>query len=85
MRGSCQCRVAVFEPLGLPENTEVKVVIMPIERAADAETPENILAIRPKSPKITPEQFDALVKKHAVSVGTLTPDFSREDIYRDHD
>jgi hypothetical protein len=29
--------------------------------------------------------LDALIEKYSVSVGSLPPDFSREDIYSDHD
>jgi hypothetical protein len=74
-------------PLGLPENTEVNVVIVPIESGSvrQSEQQSDISAIRPKSPKITPEEFDAIIAKYSVSVGSLPPDFSREDIYSDHD
>jgi hypothetical protein len=76
-------------PLDLPNNTPVHVrvvaktgVFPPIPFPT---TREEILAIRPKSPRITVEQFDELIKKHSVSVGSLPADFSREDIYSDHD
>jgi hypothetical protein len=76
-------------PLNLPENTPVRVRVVP-KPASSASAPvpktrEEILAIRPKAPRITPEEFDALIKKHSVSVGSLPVDFSREDIYSDHD
>lgn len=79
------------QPLGLPENTEVQVTIVPLTETAKVkdeiakERESDIAAIRPKSPKITSEEFRALIAKHAVRVGTLPPDFSREDIYSDHD
>jgi hypothetical protein len=75
------------QPLGLPENTEVQVTIIPVANPAGHPTGEepDIVPFRPKSPKITPEEFRALVDKYSVSVGTLPPDFSREDIYSDHD
>jgi hypothetical protein len=75
------------QPLALPENTEVDVVIVPIAKTSGgpAAKEPDIAAIRPKSPKMTPEEFRALIAKNAVSVGTLPPDFSREDIYSDHD
>ena len=72
------------QPLQLPENTPVHVVVTP-KTAGQPLSREEILARRPKSPRITPEEFDALIKKHGVSVGSLPPDFSREDIYSDHD
>jgi hypothetical protein len=48
-------------------------------------TREEVLAIRPKSPRFTAKELDALIKKYSVSVGSLPVDFSREDIYSDHD
>ncbi|HEX6962995.1 MAG TPA: hypothetical protein VF175_14090 [Lacipirellula sp.] len=80
------------QPLPLPENTPVRVVVVP--KTTDAGQPlptpfpttqEEVLAIRPKSPRFTPEELDALIEKHHVSVGSLPADFSRADIYSDHD
>ena len=76
-------------PLNLPENTPVRVRVI-TEPAVFPPSPfpttrEEVLAIRPKSPRITPEEFDAIIKKNSVSVGSLPIDFSREDIYSDHD
>ena len=73
------------QPLGLPDNTEVNVVVMPVVKAAEPLSREEIIAMRPSSPKITPEEFDALLDKYSVSVGSLPADFSREDIYQDDD
>jgi hypothetical protein len=75
------------QPLGLPENTEVQVTIVPVAGSTDQAVVEqpDIAAIRPKSPRITPEEFEAILAKHCVSIGSLPPDFSREDIYQDHD
>jgi hypothetical protein len=77
------------QPLNLPDNTPVHVRVVP---KAEGFFPdpfptkrEEVLAIRPKSPRITPEEFQALVEKYSVSVGSLPVDFSREDIYSDHD
>jgi hypothetical protein len=79
------------QPLPLPENTPVRVVVVP-KTAATVTPPspfpttrEDILAIRPKSPRFTPEELDALIDKNHVSVGSLPSDFSRADIYSDHD
>lgn len=71
-------------PLNLPENTPVRVRLVP-KPDPFPKTREEIIAIRPKSPRITPEEFDEIIKKHSVSVGSLPADFSREDIYSDHD
>jgi hypothetical protein len=82
-------------PLALPENTPVRVVVVEKDAASTSDKPrvvstkgltrEQIIALRPKSPKLTPEEFDAIIDKYSVSVGSLPPDFSREDIYSDHD
>lgn len=72
------------EPLDLPNNTPVSVVV-PVAKPAAKLTKEEIIAMRPKAPKISVEEFHALLDKYAVSVGGLPVDFSREDIYSDHD
>lgn len=71
-------------PLNLPDNTPIRVLVLP-KPTPFPTTREEILAIRPKSPRFTGEQLDALLEKHSVSVGSLPADFSREDIYSDHD
>jgi hypothetical protein len=73
------------QPLSLPENTPAQVVVAAQPAEQEKLSREEIIAMRPKSPKITPEEFEALIKKHSVSVGSLPPDFSRADIYSDHD
>lgn len=77
------------EPLHLAENTPVRVVAVPKTEVFPPmpfpTSREEVLAIRPKSPQITPEEFDAIVAKYSVSVGSLPEDFSRADIYSDHD
>jgi hypothetical protein len=76
-------------PLGLPENTPVRVHVVP-QPAGFLPDPfptsrEEVIALRPQSPRITVEEFNALIDKYSVSVGTLPEDFSRADIYNDHD
>lgn len=83
------------QPLALPENTPVHVVVVEKDTATPGGKPrvvstkgltrEQIIALRPKSPKLTPEEFDAIIEKHSISAPSLPPDFSREDIYSDHD
>ena len=83
------------QPLALPDNTPVHVVIVEKDSAVPGANSrglslrglsrDEIIALRPKSPKLTPEEFDAIIDKYSVSVGSLPPDFSREDIYSDHD
>ena len=71
-------------PLNLPDNTPLRVRVLS-KLVPFPTTPEEIRAIRPKAPRFTGEQLDALLAKHSVSVGSLPADFSREDIYSDHD
>ena len=76
-------------PLNLPENTPVRVRVVP-KPAGFWPDPfptkrEEVLAIRPKSPRITSEEFRARIAKYAVKAPGLPIDFSREDIYSDHD
>jgi hypothetical protein len=83
------------QPLALPDNTPVHVVVVENDTSSPRDKPravslkgltrEEIIAMRPKSPKFTSEELDALIEKYSVSVGSLPPDFSREDIYSDHD
>lgn len=70
-------------PISLPENTRVEVRL-PTE-ARKLRTPEEMLAARPQSPRFTSEELRERIAKFGVRVGTLPPDFSREDIYSDHD
>ena len=76
-------------PLNLPNNTPVRAHVVPKTEGffpvPFPTTREGVLAIRPKSPRITPEKFKELVEKYSVSVGSLPVDLSREDIYTDHD
>jgi hypothetical protein len=72
------------QPLALPNNTPLHVVVVPRTPGRQMSRDE-IEAIRPKSPRFTSEELRQRLQKHAVSVGTLPPDFSREDIYSDHD
>lgn len=70
-------------PLNLPNNTPVRVrVLSPAGTELSAKEDK---VVPPKSPRITSEEFRARIAKYAVRVGTLPPDFSREDIYSDHD
>ena len=88
------------QPLALPENTPVRVVIVEKDAASSGNNPrvvstqgqstkgltrEQIIALRPKVPRFTGDELRERIAKHAVSVGSLPPDFSREDIYSDHD
>jgi predicted DNA-binding antitoxin AbrB/MazE fold protein len=72
------------QPLDLPNDTPVSVVVPAVKPPA-ALTREDIIAKRPKTPKISVEEFRERLEKYAVHVGSLPPDFSREDIYSDHD
>jgi hypothetical protein len=71
-------------PLNLPNNTPVRVHVEP-KVAAVPTSRDQILAKRPKSPRITPEEFRARITKNAIKAPPLPPDCTREDIYSDHD
>jgi hypothetical protein len=73
------------EPLALPENTEVNVVVVPVGDVKKRAEREDIEAIRPKAPRFTADELRERIAKSAVRVGSLPPVFSREDIYSDHD
>jgi hypothetical protein len=72
------------QPLDLPEDSEIDLTVVPI-------APENGAAsaaekvVRPPAPRISVEELRERLAKYAVSVQPLPPDFSRADIYRDHD
>lgn len=83
------------QPLALPENTPIHVVVVEKDAAVPGAKPravslkgltrDEIIALRPNSPKLTPEEFDAIIEKYSISARSLPPGFSREDIYSDHD
>lgn len=58
-------------PLNLPDNTPLHVMA-----AAKA---------TPPSPRLTVEEFDAIFEKHRFAAPSLPENFSRADIYSDHD
>jgi hypothetical protein len=72
-------------PLNLPENTPVHVRVVPQTPAAPPPEEGPARLTPPPSPRFTAEQLDALIEKHSVSVGSLPENFSRADIYSDHD
>ncbi len=74
-------------PLNLPDNTPVHVRVAPktTEVAAIAPTAGEKILTPPPSPRITVEQFDEIFRKHRFSAPPLPDDFSRADIYSDHD
>jgi len=71
-------------PLNLPENTPVRVRVV-ANTGQPTLTREEVIARRPKAPRITSEEFLARIEKYAVHARSLPADFSREDIYSDHD
>jgi hypothetical protein len=72
-------------PLSLPENTEIDLTVVPVGGRRDIQPAESAQARRPAAPRFTAEDLAARLNRHAVSVGALPSDFSRSDIYRDHD
>jgi len=71
-------------PLNLPENTPVRVQLA-IKPESVSLTPEDVIARRPKAPRFTSAELRERLAKYTIRVGSLPPDFSREDIYSDHD
>lgn len=71
-------------PLGLPNDTPLDVLVTPVTKDRQPPTLADSEEL-PVAPKISAEQFREIIKRHAVAVGTLPPDFSRSDIYQDHD
>jgi hypothetical protein len=71
-------------PLNLPNNTPVRVSVVPAPAPFPATT-EEVIARRPKSPRFTAEELDALLDRFSLSAPSLPEDFSRADIYSDHD
>ena len=71
-------------PLNLPDNTPVDVTVVPTNGGPTRPIQE-VEPPRATSPRITVEQLRAMLEKHAVSIGSLPFDFSRADIYQDHD
>lgn len=69
------------QPLELPDNTKVRFVLVPESETQGSDDE----AAQPKSRRITGEELDELIRRYGVSVGTLPTNFSRDDIYSDHD
>lgn len=70
-------------PLNLPDNTPVEVTVVASNGTVGAPTESD--PPRPVAPRITVDELRSLLAKHAVTIGTLPADFSRADIYSDHD
>jgi len=78
------CKSGVIQPeqpLELPDNTKVRFVLVP--ETESQQTGETVAL--PNRRAITGEELEELIRLYGVSVGTLPPDFSRDDIYSDHD
>jgi hypothetical protein len=67
-------------PLELPENSEVDLTVTPLNGRREPLEPR-----RPTAPRLSAAEFADRLARHAVSVGALPADFSRADIYQDHD
>ncbi len=50
-----------------------------------AQLPSGVLIELPEAPRISSEAFKERIRKYAFSAPSLPADFSREDIYIDHD
>jgi predicted DNA-binding antitoxin AbrB/MazE fold protein len=63
-------------PLDLPEGTDLSIQITVVGKGRVA---------RPHAPRISAEELQTRIHSHAVAVGSLPAEFSRSDIYQDHD
>jgi hypothetical protein len=72
-------------PLDIADETKLDVVVVPVAAGQGSTSAEETAALRPGSPRISPAEIRDLITRHAVSAGSLPHDFSRHDIYRDHD
>ena len=72
------------QPLALPDDTKVELVVTtsPVGEP-DTNTAER--APSSDAPRISNEELEDRLRRFGVSVGTLPVDFSRADIYDDHD
>ena len=66
------------EPLTLPDDTKVEIVVVSTD-AARTEVESG------PTKRLTSEELEDRIRRFGVSVGNLPSDFSREDIYLDHD
>ncbi|MGD9720084.1 MAG: hypothetical protein AB7O59_02580 [Pirellulales bacterium] len=66
------------QPLDLPENSQVEFLVL-------SSGVRNGATARVAAPRFTAEQLRDRIASHSVSIGTLPVDFSRADIYQDHD
>jgi hypothetical protein len=73
------------QPLSLPENTEVDLTVVPVSGHRGTQSAASAEARRPAAPRFSVADLVARLSRYAVSVGALPNDFSRADIYRDHD
>jgi hypothetical protein len=71
-------------PLDLPQNTELSITVTPVNGTDGGVTTET-RAKRPTPPRISADDFQARLERYAVRAPSLPADFSRADIYRDHD
>jgi len=70
--------------LGLPDDASIDLTVVPATGGTVAGDHSNGNR-RPAAPTFSAAELAARLSRHAVSVGSLPIDFSRADIYRDHD
>jgi hypothetical protein len=71
-------------PLALPDNTAVEVTVVPMTNDA-IEIDSGTLEELPPAPEISVEELRWRIAKFGISAPGLPIDFSRADIYSDHD
>jgi len=66
------------EPLPLLDNSHVELTVVPSDPISPTEA-------GPSAPKFMPDDLARWISEVGISVGKLPTDFSRADIYEDHD
>lgn len=73
------------QPLPLPEGAAIDVTVTLTQPTQGSPQAEVFEILQPSVPSISPEELQARIDQFAVAVGSLPVDFSRADIYQDHD
>ncbi len=70
------------QPLALPDDTKVELVVTTISNVSESKVDNH----RPQAPQISVEELRERIRRYSVAAGSSLPaDFSRDDIYDDHD
>lgn len=73
------------QPLPLTDGAAIDVIVTPSVVPKGSVGAESAANARPLAPSISIEELQSRIERFAVSVDSLPIDFSRGDIYQDHD